>query len=135
MGQDPGAALIEPCGRSSELSQDNIPVQTVHPSNVSKEIQAPRKGTNSKADLELTDDEGQDMDKLCYSVALFNDDLLGPIDDHSVPIFHSTGHGRCEDFKCFLHHSSCLYCMCLQETVKYLKDNAFVDGKCGNDMG
>ena len=49
--------------------------------------------------LEMLDDELQNVEELRTSVAVLDDDLLGPVREHGVSVLHPARHGRREDLE------------------------------------
>ena len=55
--------------------------------------------------------ELQDMDQLGPSVAILDNDLLGPVGQHGVTILHPAWHAGCEDLQGLPDNSPCLHSM------------------------
>lgn len=62
--------------------------------------------------LIMSDDKLQDVEQLLHGVPLFHNDLLGPVGQHCIPIFHTHRHGRGENLQSLPHHTTGLNGMC-----------------------
>ena len=68
----------------------------------------------------MADEELKDMDQLGDGVTFFDDDLLGPVGQHRVAVFHAQRHGRSQDLQRLSHNVARFHRMGLQKTVEHL---------------
>ena len=82
----------------------------------------------------MSNQELQDVHELCNGVSFLDDDLLGPVGEHGVAVFHAEGHGRGENLERLPDNIPSLNSMGLQKTVEHLQHDPLVDGELGDDV-
>ena len=64
----------------------------------------------------------QHVDELCYWVALFHDDLLGPVNEGGVGVLHSNGNNGGEHIKSLTDDRASFQSVCLEKT-EHMEEN------------
>ena len=68
-------------------------------------------------------------------MAILDDNLLGPVIEHCVSVLHPSRHRRSQDLQGLSDHAPGFGGVRFEQAVENLKDDPFVDGELGDDVG